>query len=405
MNLSQFFGSLNVRLPIGGFNGATQTFDFFLRDAYERYAETVREIDDSDFPGICSEVQQSLPLIDQLSDNIVEAVKNYLEGYPHLAYKEIEKSLGLVAIEELCSSLSGSQHVGAFPNDAEFFLERVLHPPLFRVRADKAIASGAWPSRGDIFHVPFESRQRVANQRYSIAGLPCLYLGSSVWICWEELNRPELDSIWLSRFRLVEEVKVLDFQFSPTLAWHVFGVLTGPKKPGSPAAPKELSDRFDEHFIASYIRCWPLIAACSVKTECGEGPFFPQYIVPQMLLQWVTKEKRVDGIRYFSTRTPPEDADAYAYCSYVFPARNISSVGQCSYLQKKFHLTSPISWDFLQIVNINESYFGPSNAQAVVKVSNDFRVFYWNTEFFEAENKLGVMETRAGLSGPVESKV
>ncbi len=403
MNLSQFFASPAVRLPRGGFDGRSRTFDIFLEDAFRAYASDVRLIDDPEFPGICSAIKQSLPTLEKLSGKIVAAVRKYLEGYPYLAYKEIETSLSVIDIEKLFSSLSGSTRTGGFQNDAEFFLECILHPPLYRVRADRTVATANWPSRRDIFHVPFESRHRVANQRYSIAGLPCLYLGSSIWICWEELDRPDLDSIWVSRFRLAEEVRVLDFQFSPTIAWHLFGVLLRRSKDANAVAPpRELSDRFDEQFVASYILCWPLIAACSIRTDSGDGPFFPQYIVPQILLQWVTKEKRVDGIRYFSTRTPPEQADAYAHCSYVFPARNIGTTSHCSYLQEKFNLTAPISWDFLQIVDIHESYFGPSNAQAVINVSSDFRVFYWNTEFFKAEEKLGVMEARAGLSGPVD---
>lgn len=292
-------------------------------------------VDDPDFPGICSEVKQSLGKLEQLSKQIVAAVKQYLDGYPHLAYDEIEGALAVVSIERLFSTLSGSTPGGAPRNELEHFLECVLHPPLYRIRADRAATPTRRLSRKDIFHVPFENRRRVGNQRYSIAGLPCLYLGSSLWICWEELNRPEFDSVWVSRFRFAEEVKVLDFQFPPILAWYLFGTLLKHSTTADGvASPKELLVRFDEKFVASYILCWPLIAACSVEVESREGSFFPQYIVPQILLQWVTKEQRVDGIRYFSTRTLPEDADVWAHCSCVFPARKITGFGHCSYLKK-----------------------------------------------------------------------
>ncbi|MBZ5663065.1 MAG: hypothetical protein LAO30_00535 [Acidobacteriia bacterium] len=399
MNLQVFFRSAAVSLPKGRFREGETTFDLFLEDVFQRYIAEVRSIDDPEFRSICSEIEHSLGTLDQLAKRIVAAVKHYLDGYPYLAYDEIEKSLALVSLEKLISCLSRSTHVGGFPNDLEFFGECALHPPLYRIRADRSAAA---TKRKDIFHVPFEKRRHVENQRYSIAGLPCLYLGSSIWICWEELNRPELDRVWVSRFSFAEGVRVLDFQFPPFLAWHLFGVLlNNSNNTEGRSSPKELLDRFDERFIASYILCWPLIAASSIKVEYSEGSFFPQYIVPQILLQWVTKEQKVDGIRYFSTRTSPEDADVWAHSSCVFPARNVSSSGHCSYLRKKFHLTAPFSWELLQFLDINEPYYGLSNAQAVIKMSDDYRAFYSNTGFFMAERKLGVIENR-GFCGPVE---
>lgn len=93
----------------------------------------------------------------------------------------------------------------------------------YRIRCDRS--EFKIPQRGDIFHVPFEKRRLVGNQRYSIAGLPCLYLGSSIWICWEELGRPPLDSVWVSRFRIVKQASVLDFQFPPHHVWRLFEFL------------------------------------------------------------------------------------------------------------------------------------------------------------------------------------
>jgi hypothetical protein len=65
-------------------------------------------------------------------------------------------------------------------------------------------------------------------------------------------------------------------------------------------------------------------------------------------------------------------------------------------------LTAPISWEFLQNVDVHQSHFGPSNAQALVNLSDDFRVFYASTGFFKAEEKLGMIESNEGHSMPVE---
>lgn len=402
MNLLAFFTSPDVLLPRAGYDPAKGTFDTFLRQTFDKYLQHVSAIDDMEFPSIRTAIRNSRDKIEHLSGKIVEAVKHYLGGYPYPAYKEIEDALKSIAIERLFSRISQSNRAGGFPGEAEFLLECILHPPLYRVRAERTLANDKRPARRDIFHVPFDQRHKVGNQRYSIAGLPCLYLGSSIWICWEELNRPELDSIWISRFRLSTEVTVLDFQFPPALAWHLFGAGLTVKNSQGHALPQEFRDRFDERFIASYVLCWPLIASCSVRVQSRIGSFFPHYIVPQMVLQWVTKEKRVNGIRYFSTRTAPREVDTYAHCSYVFPARNICGSGYCSELQKQFLLTAPISWEFLQNVDIHRSNFGPSNADAAVNLSDDFRVRYASTGFFKAEQTLGVIESDEGHSMPVE---
>ncbi|EKY1899196.1 hypothetical protein OM371_004703, partial [Salmonella enterica subsp. enterica serovar Lille] len=59
--------------------------------------------------------------------------------------------------------------------------------PLFRVRkSDSSIKD-----RKEMFHIPFSMRHLVNAQRYSVAGLPCLYLGSSLYVCWLEMDKPD----------------------------------------------------------------------------------------------------------------------------------------------------------------------------------------------------------------------
>lgn len=54
---------------------------------------------------------------------------------------------------------------------------------------------------------------------------------------------------------------------------------------------------------------WPLIAACSIKVKHREDSFKPEYIVPQLLLQWIRNNQEIDGIRFSSTHivSPPKN--------------------------------------------------------------------------------------------------
>jgi len=46
---------------------------------------------------------------------------------------------------------------------------------------------------------------------------------------------------------------------------------------------------------------WPLVLACSVKVKNIEDDFKPEYIIPQLLLQWVRERDDIDGISYQTT--------------------------------------------------------------------------------------------------------
>jgi hypothetical protein len=96
----------------------------------------------------------------------------------------------------------------------------------------------------------------------------------------------------------------------------------------------EFSQLYGQTFIEGYILAWPLIVACSIKTGNKDSSFHPQYLVPQMLLQWVCDEQKVDGIRYFSTRTP---RGGFPYYNFAFPARVIKSEGRCATCRRSSH--------------------------------------------------------------------
>jgi len=402
MTLTEFFNSILVSLPRGGFETADCTFDEFLERLYRDYTAEARKISDPGYHDICERVAHSVSDICHLSDQIVAAARHYLQGYPHQAYEEIKRSLTSATFDSLITEVSAFDPT-ATTVPFDLYLESTLHPAMYRMRPNLGLAAAGTLKRKDIFHVPFENRNMVRNQRYSIAGLPCLYLGSSTWICWEELDRPELNASIFSRFKFAEKTTILDFQLPPAYAWTIYENVLRNSRSSSPMERiGELRARFNDDFIVAYILCWPLLAACSIRVDAREGSFFPQYIVPQLLLQWVTKEHKVDGIRYFSTRvTKP---DAFVNANYVFPTRNIKRAGRCSFLQRKIHLVPPLHWALLQLVASNRRWspeLGNSGGQ--VQLAETMTVPYRDTQFFELEQRLSDLANEPSGSGPVEN--
>lgn len=70
--------------------------------------------------------------------------------------------------------------------------------------------------RKELFHIPFEKIRQIKTQRYSSPGYPCLYLGVSLYGCWEEMQRPDTESTLFSVFKTTKAFKVVDMRI-PTL--------------------------------------------------------------------------------------------------------------------------------------------------------------------------------------------
>ncbi|WP_293880615.1 MULTISPECIES: hypothetical protein [unclassified Sphingobacterium] len=63
---------------------------------------------------------------------------------------------------------------------------------LFRLR----VINQNYPlSKEDLFHIPFDKRSLVSTQRFSISGLPSLYLANSIYVAWEEMKRPSMNEV------------------------------------------------------------------------------------------------------------------------------------------------------------------------------------------------------------------
>lgn len=232
--------------------------------------------------------------------------------------------------------------------------------------------------RGEMFHIPFDKRERVGTQRYSIAGLPCLYLGTSLYVCWQEMGKPELNRLYLSRIKPVEEVGVLNLAYSlETLRESTDELFSRPTN----------EDNIEEQ--TAFIVLFPLLMACTYNRKFSHANFHEEYIVPNLLLQWISKEKSiVSGISYFSTKTKQLRHHNLGV-NYVFPPNRseVQTVGFCPELSRNFHLSKPVSWQLLSTIN---------NSQKVVNdkfvlnddLDEDMIRNYRLTKFYEMETMI-----------------
>ena len=100
-----------------------------------------------------------------------------------------------------------------------------------------------------------------------------------------------------------------------------------------------------------YFMTWSLIAACSIKVKHRNAPFKPEYIIPQLLLEWVTQEPTVHGIRYNSIQTTHQQNSVLEgdFSNLVIPVKENAKSGYCTQLIKLFRISEPVSWEMEQV--------------------------------------------------------
>lgn len=113
-----------------------------------------------------------------------------------------------------------------------------------------------------MFHTPLNEREKVAAQRYSASGYPCLYLGINVYSCWAELQPVAFNDLMFSGFKVERGFKLFDLRF-PTRNDYVYD---------------KLSD---------LLLRLPLIIACFFVVRKPNESFKPEYIIPQLLTEIV----------------------------------------------------------------------------------------------------------------------
>ncbi|MFD5854255.1 hypothetical protein ACFWGC_29525 [Cytobacillus pseudoceanisediminis] len=329
----------------------------FLKKLFGDFQTLIKEYDDTFTMHL--NVNDEIKII---CNSILDAVKTYYGGHPSIAFNKLDEGLAQIR-----------NHLG-------FFMENKTGIPPYLFRMRNSNGKNHELKNGEMYHIPFEKRHLISTQRYSIPGLPCLYLGSSAYVCWEELERPLLENTQTSIFSVAQSyVKLLDFGLRPIDMYesHMDSVCTRIDPTLSQEEVKE---------IQSFLITWPLMAACSIQVVFRDSPFKPEYIVPQLILQWVMNNPEYDGIRYFSVKESCQKNSFHLIENYVFPAKNHESKGHCKALKQILPNSEGLPWQLFKIQPRNYPPFNQGNMY--MSLSNDVTIQYEKTDFGELESFL-----------------
>lgn len=327
----QIFNDEQLYLPIR-WDGSD--FISTLNTLYHTYQNQVEKHINNDEHIIYEEVKRCCSII-------IKAVKVYLDGFPSEAFMNIQKLMNILMVNPLKVYKKSICELFDYP-DYQDPLD------LFRV---VGVNDNIPYDRSRVFHTPYTLRSKVSTSRYSIAGYPSLYLGTSIDLCQEEVRLNPYDKFSIVSLFKIErnmeyndtEVNVIELAVKPQ---DFIEELNHDVRAKRHIAYKVLNDTAVRD---AYLLWYPLIAACSFIRVNKSDPFAVEYIVPQLLMQWVRSEIRnqkdqydkLIGIRYFSCASIKASDMGF---NYVFPTSGKQDMNYpfCSVLINAFRLTKPV---------------------------------------------------------------
>lgn len=218
--------------------------------------------------------EKSIKIIIKYTKKIKEAIRLYYDGNISKTYNIIKNLIkGCGESDFAVNTLLNSD---AFPGVREKEIQ------FFRARISENIITY---KSIEMLHLPFTMRGKTGNYRFSIPGVPSLYLGNSSYACWIELGCPP-------------EYK---FNVSPV-------VLDGKQKIFNLAVMSRDWEKLNE-LKDEKVYCWLklliLMIATSYVIKEEKRIFKSEYIISQNIML-ACKELGYDGIAYFSKRVNDE---------------------------------------------------------------------------------------------------
>lgn len=169
----------------------------------------------------------------------------------------------------------------------DFYDNDIKKDIFFKGRIDKSILT-----KWEMFHIPFNKRYLIKNQRYSLTGQPIIYLGKSILDIMKELDIDDESSKYLkiSSVKIKDDLKVYDLRndIYKILNKMEFFNLFGEKK------RNDYKQEFFKILLSS-------ICSFERRKEHKDYTFCEEYVIPQILAQTL-KNKEYDGVIYYSTK-------------------------------------------------------------------------------------------------------
>ena len=190
---------------------------YVLLDKYLKYIKTINNIPQSSIEKTeqnCRLISQALlcyknAKLDVAKESIKKIIKPYIND--EFIVNDINKSYAFRGMASMQSKLPNDSYSTAYKD----LYEQMNNYPISLFKGRVGIEDF---KPKDMLHIPFDKRGIISSQRFSIAGIPCIYLSTSSLGCWLELNMPREDLFQVSSYEITSsELRVLNLCISQDL--------------------------------------------------------------------------------------------------------------------------------------------------------------------------------------------
>lgn len=345
-------------------------------NAYYKYLSQNKAFQDKDL----------LKEIDKVNKNIIKSIKCYYEGKIIDSIELIKTILNyysknqffLSELDKNYAFRSGAPFydlISENGTDIDYKEMNECELSFFKARTEDVY------ERKEMLHIPLNRRELISTQRFSIPGIPCVYLGTTSYVCWLELNKPNDKSFNVSSYKFNDKGKKL----------RILNLVI----------PQELISGIYDKGMDNYksirkrlqidmLRLWPLVCATSFNVNDKNRSFKSEYIVSQLIMLCL-KELKIDGIAYISKKCE-DDSNHVHLVNLALPVFDLFDTNKeygklCDYLEltRAYNFSSFIESKSVQ--NNKKSYVNQIYNNGKINCNNGI-ISYNNTQFSHFDNYL-----------------
>lgn len=236
-----------------------------------------------------------------ISDDLIRAMEYYYRGeigksqdtIYHVIKRVAKMPLAVSQIEDSISFI-GPWH------RFEDFQKQKSYARLFHARLSPKVVNY---TRSDMMHIPFDKRDLMQPQRFSLSGLPCYYLASTSYCCWIEMDKPSESEFNVSAVRSQKPFRIFNLGVSGTTLETAAELIEEERCHTYHGDP-------DQAMLSlACLRVLAIATSFRVKRYAPYVPFKSEYILSQLIML-AAKRLNLAGIAYFSKRLN-SDSDAF----------------------------------------------------------------------------------------------
>lgn len=213
--------------------------------------------------------------VDAFGDTLLCILREYYKGNIALSQTKMNNQIKKICTEDK-KAVNDINNCNVFDGDMKDI-------SFFRARTD---ADEDGFKAKDMGVIPFSLRIKTTTERFSMPGLPCLYIGNTSYVCWLELGKPADYRFNVSPVLLDRTQKVFDLTVP-------FGHLFDKDSKGNKVLVKDITVGFVKRIM---------ITICSLfRVKEQNRNFKSEYIIPQLVML-ACKKEGFDGVAYISSK-------------------------------------------------------------------------------------------------------